>query len=352
MYGLNDKIKDLKPYEPISGNYKIRLDANESYLGMPEYISAEIAAKLLRKQLNRYPDPVALDLCGAFAKHYGLRPEHVVAGNGSDELISLLLSGFLMKGECFATLQHDFSMYRFYGDLSECRNVTIPKNADYTVDCQRVIDVCTKEHAKLLIFSNPCNPTSLGITADEVRSIISALPDTLVVVDEAYMDFWNQPLLQEAADYPNLLVLKTCSKAFGLAALRVGFAVGNLTLVNAIKAIKSPYNVNTVSQVMAETVLQHRGELGAAIGQLMTAKEEFYTMLKSLEGRGDIQVPESCTNFIVVRTERAGEIYEYLLSIGIAVRCFDGFLRITAGCHNENVQTVKFITKYLDEFPM
>lgn len=349
MYSLNEKIRDLKPYEPINGNYKIRLDANESYLRLPEYVSAEIAAKLVDVKSNRYPDPLAKNLCEAFAKHYGILSENVVAGNGSDELISLIFTGFLIKGEVYATLNPDFSMYSFYGALSEGRGIVIDKNPDFSLDCQAMVERCQREGVRLLLFSNPCNPSSLGLSADQVRGIIRALPDTLVVLDEAYMDFWDQSLMAEVNQYDNLLILKTCSKAFGLAALRVGFAVGNTTLVRALKAIKSPYNVNALSQVMAECVLRHKGEARAAKEQILQSTAELYEMLKPLEAEGKLRLLESKTNFVVALTEKAEEINSYLLGIGIAVRAFPGFLRITAGSHNENQQVVRFISEFLNQ---
>lgn len=347
MYELNSKIRDLTPYEPIQGEYKIRLDANESFLPVPEYIMAEILAKSVSIRYNRYPDPLAGELCGAFADAYHLKRELVAAGNGSDELISVIFGGFLMKGEAYATLEYDFSMYDFYGHLSECRGVKIPKNRDLTVDPQAVIDTCRRERVRLLIFSNPCNPTSLGLAREEVRRIIREV-DALVVLDEAYMDFWDESLLEEAAQYDNLLVLKTCSKAYGLAAVRAGFAVGNERLIRAVKAVKSPYNVNSLSQLTAATILRHKGEAHAAVSQIRQSREELMEQLEELNGRigGRLELLPSCTNFITVQLPEAEELYQYLLSIGIAVRCFGDFLRITAGSNNENVQLIKFMEKF------
>ena len=259
MYTLNEKIRDLEPYEPIAGEYKIRLDANESFLCLPESVMASALHAMMRVELNRYPDPTAKDLCAAFAKSYKVKPACVAAGNGSDELINVIFQSFLMKGETYATLTPDFSMYDFYGYVSECRGIEIKKDENFTIDIDKVIETCNNENVKLLIFSNPCNPTSVGLTRETVRKIIRGV-SALVVLDEAYMDFWNESMLGEFENYDNLLILKTCSKAFGLAALRVGFAVGNEKLVRAIKAVKSPYNVNTCSQKMAEAVLKNRAE--------------------------------------------------------------------------------------------
>lgn len=349
MYELNSKIRDLVPYEPIQGDFKIRLDANESFLQVPEYIMAEALTKEFSIRMNRYPDPLAEELCRSFASAYRISPQNVVAGNGSDELISVIFSGFLMKGEKYATLEYDFSMYDFYGYISEAVGVKIPKRNDFTIDPQTVIDVCNKEKVRMLIFSNPCNPTSLGLNREDVRRIISEV-ECLVVLDEAYMDFWDQSLLEEADSYDNLLILKTCSKAYGLAAVRVGFAVGNQKLIRAIKAIKSPYNVNGLSQSLTSEILRHKGEAGAAFAQLKQAREELQELLMQLNQKigGKMEIFESCTNFVTVRFPEARQMYEFLLKIGIAVRCFDGFLRITAGCNNENIQLVKFMERFFE----
>ena len=247
MYQLNDKIKDLKPYDPVTEDSRIHRDANESFLPLPAPILEELAAAVPQVAFNRYPDPAAQELCQAFAQYYGVPVENVAAGNGSDELITVLFTGFLQKGEAFATLEPDFSMYASNGYLQEARHVPIPKGADYAIDVDRTIQTCRQEGVKLLIFSNPGNPTSIVCPRQEVRQLIQGLPDTLVVLDEAYMDFSDPSLLPEFQDYDNLLLLRTCSKAFGMAGLRLGFAVGQKRLVDAIKGVKSPYNVNALS---------------------------------------------------------------------------------------------------------
>ena len=186
MYQLNDKIKDLRPYDPVEGGYRIHLDANESFLPLPAPILEELAAAVPQVAFNRYPDPAAQELCQAFADYYGVPVENVAAGNGSDELITVLFTGFLQRGDAFATLEPDFSMYAFNGYLQEARHVPIPKGADYAIDVDRTIQTCRQEGVKLLIFSNPGNPTSIVCPRQEVRRLIQGLPDTLVVLDEAY----------------------------------------------------------------------------------------------------------------------------------------------------------------------
>lgn len=147
----------------------------------------ELAAALPQVAFNRYPDPAARKLCQAFAAYYGVPAENVAAGNGSDELITVLFTGFLQKGEAFATLEPDFSMYAFNGYLQEARHVPIPKGEDYAIDVDSTVETCQREGVRLLIFSNPGNPTSIVCPREEVRRLIRGLPDTLVVLDEAYM---------------------------------------------------------------------------------------------------------------------------------------------------------------------
>ena len=351
MYELNEKIRDLRPYDPSKNEYSIKLDSNESFLRVPEYVLGEAMRKLESLQYNRYPDPTADALCAAYANYYGLSTENVAAGNGSDELINIICGGFLMSGEKYAVFAFDFSMYNFYAHLAGAEAVVIPQNSDYTVDVDKVISVCQNEKVRMLIFSNPCNPTSIGINREEVRRIITSLPDTLVVLDEAYMDFWDQSLLAEVNDYDNLIILKTLSKAFGLAGLRCGFAVANKRLTDIIKAIKSPFNVNSLTQAFGAVVLKHKAESKCAFRQIIQATAELQEAFDKLSEKypGAMTVLKSNTNFITIKMNNAADAFLYLKEQGIIIRYFGAFIRITAGNRSENAQLIKFIENFLEE---
>ena len=133
-YELNQKIRDLKPYDPIQGTYQIRLDANESYFNLPESFWNEIDARIHATAFNRYPDPMAREVCAGFASYYGVNPDLVTAWNGSDESISVIMTSFLMRGDKVITLSEDFSMYRFYAFLAEAELVEVQKREDLTID--------------------------------------------------------------------------------------------------------------------------------------------------------------------------------------------------------------------------
>ena len=338
MYQLNEKIKDLKPYDPIQGSYRVRLDANESFLPLPQALVEEAKAAVERTAFNRYPDPAARELCQAFAACYGVQPQQVVAGNGSDELITVLFEAFLEKGDAFATVEPDFSMYAFNGHLHEARHVAIPKGKDLRLDVEAVAAACQREQVKLLIFSNPCNPTSLVCGREEMRKLIDSLPDTLVVLDEAYMDFSDQSLLGEVEDHPNLLVLRTCSKAFGMAALRLGFAVCGKTLAGALRAVKSPYNVNSLSQAVGTAVLRRKGELDRALGTILRSRDQLYAGLRELGEKypGRFRLLPGETNFAALEMEDGPELLAYLARQGVAIRYTGGLVRVTCGAPEEN----------------
>ncbi len=347
-YLLCEKIRNLKPYDPIEGEYKIRLDANESYFVPDEALRQEMAQAAAAVAFNRYPDPYAAELCEAFAKLYGIPASSVTAGNGSDELISLICGSLLQKGDKLLTLSPDFSMYRFYGEIFENPVTVFEKNADFSVDIDRLIAYIRENKIAALIFSNPCNPTGKGLTKEEARKLISSV-DALVVLDEAYMDFWDQSLLQEVLNYDNLIILKTCSKAIGMAALRVGFAVTGPALTTALKAAKSPYNVNSVSQAMAACILKKKELLESCRKALVASAAELQGMLSALAENFPVleQVYPTCTNFVFIRSEKSREIHKALLKRSIAVRCFGGYLRITAGSPSENRAVVEALEDIL-----
>lgn len=350
-YELCKKVRDLTPYDPLQGNYDLRLDANESYLSLSDELKVKAAAIASEAALNRYPDPYAEELCAAFGDYYGIDPKLVTAGNGSDELIGLIVGALLQKGEKIANLTPDFSMYRFYGEIYENPVVQIPKGEDFSIDPQTVIDEVKRQKVKLLIFSNPCNPTSVGLEAKDVRKIVRGV-DALVVLDEAYMDFWDQSLLSEVSDYDNLIILKTCSKAIGMAALRVGFAVANENITKALKAVKSPYNVNAISQAIAARVLRDKVFLRECEGKIIASAKNLKNGVNELAARYPVleRVYVSCTNFVYIKTAAAQEIYQKLLQKSIAVRCFGGYLRISTDSIDNNQLLFTALEEILPKF--
>lgn len=352
MYLLNDKIKDLKPYDPVEGGYRIHLDANESFLPVPSAILGELTETLPKVAFNRYPDPAARELCQAFADYYGVPVENVAAGNGSDELITVLFTGFLQRGETFATVEPDFSMYAFNGYLHEARHICVPKREDYSLDIDKLIETCQNENVRLLVFSNPGNPTSVVCPREEIRRLVRGV-DALVVLDEAYMDFSDQSLLPEFSEYDNLLILRTCSKAFGMAGLRLGFAVGQRPLIDAVKGVKSPYNVNTLSQTLGTVLLRHPQALREALARILQSRDQLIAGLGALkeEYPGRFILLPCATNFATLKLPDGERLYRYFGERGIAIRYTGGLVRITCGTPEENQVVLEEMAQYFAAVP-
>lgn len=348
MYKLNKKISELEPYSPITGDYKIRLDANESCFNLPEDIIEQIKQAVTSIDYNRYPDPYATELCTAFANYYGISPENVTAFNGSDELITLLMTTFMMSGETLVTVEPDFSMYRFYTSLAELNCVSAPKNDDLSVDIDVVINTVKESGARGVIFSNPCNPTSKGISKEDVIKLITSV-DALVILDEAYMDFWDASILSLVNDYDNLIIMRTASKAVGAAAIRLGFAVTNKVNSNALKAVKSPYNVNTVSQKIGAIIYNNKDFLQKRRNTIVTLRENLYNELKTIEKKysDKIKIVSGCSNFVFIKSDKSKDIFNFFLDNGTAIRLMNSYLRITAGTEEENKYVIMLLKKFL-----
>ncbi len=347
-YNLNKKLVDLVPYDPITGKYSIRLDANESCFELPEKLRDKICESIRKVSFNRYPDPLSTRPIRAFSELYGVPEELISAGNGSDELISIIEGCFFEAGDTIVNVSHDFSMYQFYAQLYEVNVATYQKEPDLTIDPDKLIEFCKENGAKGLIFSNPCNPTSLGLKREDVRKIISSLDGCLVILDEAYMDFWDQSILSEVNDHDNLIILKTCSKAIGMAAVRFGFAIANKTITTALRAAKSPYNNDSVAQTIVTEILAEKEYLEKCRDTIVASTKQLYADIKALNDKLGCfeKVYEPCTNFVLIRTDEFQKIYEYLLENSIAIRKFSGFLRITAGTPEENAAVIKMLGRY------
>ncbi len=349
-FELNEKLKNMTPYEPVSGTFEIRLDANESFLTLSETIKTELAKRLKEIPFNRYPDPMAAEVCERFGAYYGIAPAYVTAGNGSDELISVITGAFLSEGDKLLTVKPDFSMYGFYAELAGAKVISLQKREDLTIDVDALIETAKREQVSCVMFSNPCNPTGQGLSREAVRRIITAL-DCLVVLDEAYMDFYTESLLDEVEQYDNLIILRTCSKALGLAAFRLGFAVANERLTGVLRAVKSPYNVNTLTQAYGAVVLSHKAEEQQALREILASRDALYAALTAMQEEIHCfdRIYPTVTNFVLVKTGRAAEIFEKLKARSIVVRLMSDCLRITAGNQKENQAVLTALREIMAE---
>lgn len=343
MYSLPKKLQDMTPYTPHTERFRVRLDANESPF-MPDRAAIDKMKSALDKiEFNRYPDPSAKNIRECFASLYGLKPELLTASNGSDEIISVIINAFCDAGGSVCVIEPDFSMYRFYAEVCGL-NVVAVKKRDFAIDPDEVIKTVNSSGAQILIFSNPCNPTSLGLDRESTRKIVKNV-NSLVVLDEAYMDFYDQSLLGEVEEYDNLIILRTCSKMLGLAALRIGIAVANKRLTGILNTVRSPYNMNSLSALAACELLSDHEYVKTVNQKIIHSRDWLYNEILAFIP-DYCKLIKPCTNFVTLVTDQAREIYDFLKTKGVLIRCFDEFIRITAGTQSEN----QAVTAALKEF--
>lgn len=326
-------IKQLVAYssarDEFSGEAKVFLDANENSLGSP-----------LMKWYNRYPDPhqVAIKQKIAFIK--SINPEHIFLGNGSDECIDLLFRSFCEPGKDNVIIcPPTYGMYEVSANINDIQLKKVPLLDDFQLDLihlENQIDAYTK----IIWICSPNNPTGNSINRVDIETVLNNF-NGVVVIDEAYINFSKQKsFIQELADYPNLVVLQTFSKAWGLAGLRLGMAFASQSIIEVLNKVKPPYNINQATQELALKALEEVGQVNDMIKLLVDMRDalaEVFKLMPTVE-----KVYPSDANFILVKISNARKVYEFLLEKGIVVRdrsqvkLCDDCLRITVGTEIEN----------------
>ncbi|NLZ48144.1 MAG: histidinol-phosphate transaminase [Clostridiales bacterium] len=345
---INDKLNRIEPYVVDKREYRVKLDANESFLNFPESLKEELSEALMKVIYNRYPDPEAESLCRLYGQYCGVDSKYILAGNGSDEIIQTLMNGFLNCGDGVLTLKPDFSMYKFYASLIGAYVYDYALDENLTFDVEDFINVALNEDVKIIIFSTPNNPTGVVVSREDIIKIVEQT-NALVVVDEAYYEFCGETVVDLVAKYENLAVLRTCSKAMGLAAARVGFIIAGELVINNYKKVKPPYNVNSLSQVAASVILKHPDIIKDNIQKIVKERDYLYEELCKLDQGNKFKVYPTSSNFIYIKSERGKEVYEVLRDQGIAIRCFGEYLRINAGSREENIRVLEAITCVLED---
>lgn len=214
-----------------------------------------------------------------------------------------------------------------------------------------MIETVNEEKINMVIFSNPCNPTGQGISKTEAERLVKSV-NALVVLDEAYMDFWGEEnsLLKDCSCYDNLIVLRTASKAMGSAALRLGFAAANERITGAITAVKSPYNVNSLSQAIGTQLYKNKDFLKNRTKTIVENTNKLYNELKVIEKSTDsFTVYPTKANFVLVKTAFGKELWEYLKARCAVIRFMGDYIRITAGTQDEIDELIRLIKAFISE---
>lgn len=330
----SELVKSLTPYVPGEqprGDDLLKLNTNESpYPPSPRVVEAIAAVE--GAALRLYPDPQSSELRQAYADYNGLRPEQVFLGNGSDEVLAFVFMALLKHDEplCFPDISYSF--YPVWSDLADVQYELVPVAADYAID----IDAFPTRNGGIII-PNPNAPTGMLMGLADIRTLLMKNPDSVVVIDEAYIDFGGDSAVQLIDEFDNLLVVQTLSKSRALAGMRVGFAMGNADLVEALERVKNSFNsypLDTVAQRAALASLQDDEYFKESCSKVIACREALCSGMRLL----GFSVLPSAANFIfATHPEReARELFEALRERGVVVRYFDKprineYLRVSVG---------------------
>lgn len=341
---LNPALEGMSAYSPAPGEFDVRLDANEA----PSLLSDEAHQKLAQRAANidwrRYPDAGATRLCEAIAQRCAVAPEEVLLGVGSDELIAMLLRAFGRDGKSgggVLTLTPTFVMYRMTARVHGHQVMEVPLDAHWGMNPDSVSKALEMFQPSLIFVASPNNPTGTMVAMDHLERLVESAPESLVIVDEAYIDYASRHQLALFHAHENVVILRTLSK-IGFAALRLGWMLGRRELVREIDKVRLPYNLPVPTQELATLVVTELGDELTRIRDTVVNERE--RVSASLAGYAGIEVTPSEANFLWIKTEAAAEeVYERLKARGVLVRSFHKhggrlkhYLRVTIGLPHEN----------------
>ena len=333
---VRENVLRLIPYssarDEFSGKTGIFMDANENPYGY----------------LNRYPDPYQKDLKRAISKVKGIEEEKIFLGNGSDEIIDLCLRIFCNPGADKALIfPPTYGMYEVSASVNDIQILKIPLNESFQIDLQKVKPVFSDKLLKLIFICSPNNPTANSMNFSDIENIIAEF-NGIVLVDEAYIDFSEKPSVIRLVDkYPNLILMQTLSKAFGLASVRIGMVFSNPAIVQYFNKMKPPYNISTINQKAA---LHKLDNIEGYKNQVIKIKQERERLSANLTKIKIIEkVYPSDANFLLVKVKNADYIYKTLVNKNIITRnrssVIENCLRITIGKKTENDKLINALNE-------
>ncbi len=335
---VSDKIQSLKAYEVEDSDCAIKLHANENPFSLPDELKPEFQNFIADIKLNRYPDPECGLLKQAISNKNQISAESLVIGNGSDELIQLILQVFCDAGDSFAFPDPTFGMYSIIGKGLGLTPHPFPLDENWDFDGDELLEFLTESNARVVFFSYPNNPTGNCYLASEIKKVIVGYRG-IVVLDEAYYDFAQKTFYQDIKNHNNLIVLRSLSK-IGLAALRVGYGMADPYIIGQINKIRLPYNSNTVSQEFAARLLQNFSGIESQIKLILQERDR---LLEELSKFPSFKVFPSNSNFILFRVNDGSKnLFKHLMENGILVRNLGAHprlkncLRVTVGTPKEN----------------
>ncbi|MCX7139871.1 MAG: histidinol-phosphate transaminase [Proteobacteria bacterium] len=347
---VREEVLAMAAYHVADAAGMVKLDAMENPYPLPQALRREIAELVAGAAVNRYPNPQAPELKARLREVMAIPAAFdILVGNGSDEIIQILIQTLARPGAVVLAPDPTFVMYRIYALVNRMRYVEVPLAADFTLDCARMLDAIEEHRPALTFIAYPNNPTGNLYPEADVLRILQAAPG-VVVLDEAYHAFAKKSFMRRLAEFPNLVVMRTLSKV-GMAGLRMGYAAGSPAWISEFDKVRPPYNVNVLTQLVAEKLLLHADVLEQQAAEICAGRERLKAALERLPG---VTVFASDANFLLVRVPDSGKIFAGMKERGVLVKNLHGShpllaqcLRITAGAAEENAQCLDTLRQSL-----
>lgn len=337
------QLAGLTPYDPKYLPAQVCLSANENPFPLPENVKKDILNAVQNVSLGRYPDPLAADLRKKLADLHHVQPNQVLAGNGGDELLFNIALAWGGPERTFLTTPPTFSVYENNAQLTGTSVVSVPRNKDFTLDEEAILDELRSQRIDFSIITNPNNPTGTIASKVFLREAAQA-SDALFVVDEAYAEFTDNSMISQLKDMPNLIILRTLSKAYGLAGVRLGYVISSPEIIRELIKVRQPYSVDAVSQAIACAVLDNQAAYDFQVEEIKTQRSWLVDQLDKLEG---VEQFPSEANYILFKVEEADKIWDSLYEQGVLVRdlsrslFLENCLRVTVGTAAENQKFIR-----------
>ena len=340
---IKESVKKLTPYIPNTVPCTIKLDANEG----SNYLFNE-ALDFRTEPLNLYPDSDALKLCNDLSQYLNVKPSQIMVGNGSSEMIELLIKTYVEKDEIVLGFEPSFSMYQVYTTLHGGNYRTVSAEDDLSFSIERLITRAKQLKPKLIILCSPNNPTGFTFSKAALEKVLKDT-EALVLIDEAYGEFSHQESVVSMVDtYPKLMVTRTFSKAFGLAGARLGYLISNSQRTSELRRVKTPYNLNRLSQYLGVSALKRIDDVSVYVDGVIQRRKKLQQALMEL----GFNVYPSEANFLFIKAPIA-QLYERLLENGILIRKFTGkwaqYYRITVGLENQNETLISVLKGMIND---
>ena len=350
MKYIRKSIQELKEYTVPQDKYEVKLNQNESPYDVPEDLKEEIIKKIKDTDWNRYPSRTAAPLVKAISSYTNFSVEGIVAANASNEILQGVFQAICDTGDKLVVVSPGFAIYPHLSKIMDLNLAEVPLLEDFSFDVSSIIEA--GRDAKMVVLALPNNPTGTTIPLEEIEEISKNI-NGIFVVDEAYYEFSKKTAISLLDKYDNIIIIRTLSKAFGLAGLRLGYLLTNPEIAGAVGKAKLPFSVGILGQIAGEVLLQKNEYIKDVVEKILDEKEKVFSELEQI---ATIEPVPSCTNFILFRTKKVPgkELFDEMYRRGVLLRFFDtprlnNTLRVTIGKPDQNELFIKTLKEVLAE---